>query len=177
MTSEEAALLYQLAQDAAGGCIVEIGSFHGKSTVALALGARAGHRPSVHAVDPFVPFTGALGGEFSPADKTVLLRNLLLAGVAEQVYLLHTTSVQAARGWREPIALLWIDGDHTYAGVRADLAAWDPFVVPGGRIAFHDSVDPTIGPSRIIAEILAAGTHTRVQVAGTITVLRKAGSG
>jgi hypothetical protein len=176
MTSDEATLLYELARAARGGSIVEIGSFHGKSTVALALGARAGGGAAVHAVDPFVPFTGALGGRFSPADKTVQLRNLLLADVAEQVWLLHTTSLQAARGWREPIALLWVDGDHTYEAVSADLAAWSPFVVPEGRIALHDSIDASLGPARLIAESVAAGTYQTVQVKGTITVLRKRSS-
>src|SRR5262245_17675583 len=95
MTDEEAACIHALARDATGGCIVEIGSFHGKSTVALALGARAGAGARVYAVDPFVPFVALLGGRFGPHDKTELLRNLLLADVADAVWLLHLGSTQA----------------------------------------------------------------------------------
>ena len=35
---------------------------------------------------------------------------------------------------------LFIDGDHEYDGVLADLVEWYPLVKPGGLIAFHDIV-------------------------------------
>ncbi len=35
---------------------------------------------------------------------------------------------------------LFIDGDHTYEGVRRDFEDYEPFVRPGGVIAFHDIV-------------------------------------
>lgn len=175
LSPDEATLLYDLARTAVDGAIVEIGTFHGKSTVACALGTRAGHDLRVYAVDPFLPFTGVCGGQFGPADKTQLLRNLLLADVAEQVWLLHTTSVQAARGWRERIALLWIDGDHSYEAVRADVDAWMPFVRPGGLIAFHDARNPALGPYRVVEQLLADGTFERDGGVGSISVLRRPG--
>ena len=33
---------------------------------------------------------------------------------------------------------IFIDGDHSYEAVRADLAAWEPKLVPGGILAGHD---------------------------------------
>jgi len=33
----------------------------------------------------------------------------------------------------------FIDGDHTYEGVRADWLAWSTLVRPGGVVAFHDT--------------------------------------
>lgn len=33
----------------------------------------------------------------------------------------------------------FIDGDHTYDGVRADWLAWSPLVRSGGLVAFHDT--------------------------------------
>jgi len=41
----------------------------------------------------------------------------------------------------EPIDFLFIDGDHTDAGVRADFANFRDLVRPGGLIAFHDIVE------------------------------------
>ena len=38
------------------------------------------------------------------------------------------------------IDLLFIDGDHTYDGVRQDYLMYSPLVRPGGLIAFHDIV-------------------------------------
>lgn len=41
----------------------------------------------------------------------------------------------------EPVDFLFIDGDHTEAGVRQDYEDYGPLVRPGGLIAFHDIVD------------------------------------
>ncbi len=38
------------------------------------------------------------------------------------------------------VDLLFIDGDHTYDGVRQDYVSYSPLVRPGGLIAFHDIV-------------------------------------
>jgi len=178
LTEPEAQLLYDLARDADGGCIVEIGTLHGKSTVALALGAQAGRKPKVYGIDPFVTFTGSLGRTFTPAEKIVLFQNLLMAGVVEHVWLLQTTSEQAARGFEEPVALLWVDGDHSYEGVKRDFEAWAPHVIPGGTLAFHDSLSPRMGVGRFLDELLAAGAdYERVALVDKTTVVRKRGGG
>lgn len=41
---------------------------------------------------------------------------------------------------REPIDVLFLDGDHLYDGVRADWELWSGKVRPGGLVAFHDTV-------------------------------------
>lgn len=37
-----------------------------------------------------------------------------------------------------PVDFAFIDGDHTYQGVKADFQLYGPLVRPGGLIAFHD---------------------------------------
>lgn len=37
-----------------------------------------------------------------------------------------------------PIDFLFIDGDHSYAGVKADYEDYSPLVRPGGFVGFHD---------------------------------------
>ena len=39
------------------------------------------------------------------------------------------------------IDLLFIDGDHTYPGVKQDFEDYSPYVRSGGLIAFHDVID------------------------------------
>jgi predicted O-methyltransferase YrrM len=39
------------------------------------------------------------------------------------------------------IDLLFIDGDHSYAGVRSDYEMYQPLVAPDGMIAFHDILE------------------------------------
>jgi len=46
--------------------------------------------------------------------------------------------VRAALGG--PLDVLFVDGDHSYAGVREDFDRYSPLVRPGGIIAFHDIV-------------------------------------
>lgn len=171
--TDELIALYELARNAPpGGAIVEIGGFRGSSAVALAMGARAGNHPRVYSIDPYDHFTGPLGRTFGPRDRVHLLRNLLRAGVAEDVWLINLPSVHASMAWSGPISLLWIDGDHNYDAVRADMDCWAGFVTPDGAIAFDDSLDPDIGPFHVIRESLDSGRYERAAVHGKITVLR-----
>jgi predicted O-methyltransferase YrrM len=47
------------------------------------------------------------------------------------------TAVRAALGG-EPLDFLFIDGDHTYEGVRRDVADYGALLRPGGLMALHD---------------------------------------
>jgi hypothetical protein len=48
--------------------------------------------------------------------------------------------------------LLYIDGDHSFEGVKKDLEAWYPKVKPGGVIAGHDFINPAYGVSQAVGE-------------------------
>lgn len=176
--ADELKALYELGRSApAGGHIVEIGSFHGSSAVALALGSRKGNGQRVYSIDPYEPFSPP--GErrtYGPSDRIPLLRNLLRGGVVENVWLINLPSHQAARAWSDPISLLWIDGDHSYEGAKRDLDCFGSFLLPGGMIAFDDATDPALGPSRVIEEAVAAGRLERMAMHGKIAVLRRGAS-
>jgi predicted O-methyltransferase YrrM len=47
----------------------------------------------------------------------------------------------------EPIDILFIDGDHTFAGVKSDFEMFSDLVRPGGIIALHDICDHPKNPS------------------------------
>jgi predicted O-methyltransferase YrrM len=55
-------------------------------------------------------------------------------------------TVRSLHGLRGSVDLLFIDGDHSYEGVRSDFENYAPLVRPGGLIAFHD-VDSTNHPA------------------------------
>jgi hypothetical protein len=38
-----------------------------------------------------------------------------------------------------PLDFLFVDGDHSWAGLEGDWRDWTPHVVPGGVVALHDS--------------------------------------
>lgn len=61
-----------------------------------------------------------------------------LAGIEGDSKLPETrAAVELALGG-EPLDFLFIDGDHSYEGVKADFEAYAPLVRPGGLIALHD---------------------------------------
>lgn len=150
-------LLYELAARAIGGCIVEVGSYRGRSTVVLARGSATGQGAPIFAVEPHEPFVGPRGGEFGPEDRAAFFRNMVRTGAYRHVRLLNTSSEVVAPGWNEPVALLWIDGDHSYEGVRRDFDAWAPHLMPGCDVVLDDTDDPALGPQRLVEELTSAG--------------------
>jgi hypothetical protein len=149
----EAWELHETARRLAPGrpvSVVEIGSFHGRSTIAAALGLRSrGTGGTCYAIDPQ-----------SDARFERLRANLVRLGVDSVVTAIRSTS-RAARAefGADPIDLLFIDGAHDYESARDDLAGWLPLVRPGGVIALNDPFWP--GVARAIREHLAVGGPVR----------------
>lgn len=51
----------------------------------------------------------------------------------------HSEEVSAkVRDVTQCLDMLFIDGDHTYGGVKDDFLSYSPLVRPGGIVAFHD---------------------------------------
>jgi predicted O-methyltransferase YrrM len=171
---DEGRLLYRLAGEAdPNGSIVEIGSWHGRSTIWLAAGAKAGRGARVVAIDPHAGTHLRTDGETT---DDILRANLERAGVADQVDVVVATSQEAARAWSRPVALLWIDGAHDYESARKDFELWEPHLMPEGVVALHDTfVLP--GPERVVRELLI-GTRrfTSFTHAQTTTAARRCGT-
>ena len=164
-STQQAMYLRDLAAKTAYGWIMEVGSYRGKSAVALWSGAKTRAlktEPAVYCVEPHAKFRGIYGGEFGPEDRKCFYENMIRTGAYEGVALLNQTSETIAPGWKLPIGLLIIDGDHSYDGVKRDFEAWQRHVVPGGRIVFDDAADPDIGPYHLLQEI-EAGTEFAIE--------------
>lgn len=152
------------------GAILEIGSFKGKSTVGLASVARHYGSEPVVAVDPHTSPSSTdpdLHGAGTSFDD--FQRSLRTAGVEDAVEVHRAYSGDLAKSWTRPIRLLWIDGDHRYAGARADLDLYTPFLVDGALIALHDALHPFDGPIRVMVEhILTSENFGPVGFCGSI---------
>lgn len=65
---------------------------------------------------------------------------------AGRAIILRGDSVQMAeRISNGSLALVYVDGDHSYEGVSADIQAWMPKLVDGGVMAFHDYENTNYG--------------------------------
>lgn len=153
LSPREAGALYDLAK-AATGPIVEIGSFRGRSTTALALGSMAGHRQPVYAIDPF---TGAAPRKGETRDlscsRAKLRGNLDAAGVNGLAIIVPAASETAAP-CIPACSVLFVDGDHSAAGVARDLDLYLPKVLPGGSVVLHDVTPETPGVAQAVDQRL-----------------------
>ncbi len=161
-------LLYGWVRSTRPAVIVEIGSARGRSACAMALACRQNGTGRVYGIDPHTAndwTDGGTGG--STYDFFVgRLRRYRLTVWCEVI---RATSDQAAATWDRPIDLLFIDGDHTYEGVRRDYELFAKWVRPRGMVAFHDSLwehhpkhpnaRPGIGVPRFMEDLRRQGFH------------------
>jgi predicted O-methyltransferase YrrM len=125
-----------LARHAAGKKrVVEIGVWHGVTTKVL-LNAMASDGILL-GVDPYPK------GRFGFSVQRVIARRELARVTIGTMEWQRLSGVEAARLYaarkRPPADLIFIDGDHSYEGLRGDWEAWNPLVAPQGIIALHDS--------------------------------------
>lgn len=78
--------------------------------------------------------------------------NIREVGLAVNHTFIHANSQTGEVEFPEPLDILYIDGDHSYEGVKADYELHAPKVRPGGLIFFHDPVSWWQGVGRFLRE-------------------------
>ncbi|MFC1631538.1 class I SAM-dependent methyltransferase [Candidatus Omnitrophota bacterium] len=134
----ESKLLFQIARSLKNNAvIVEIGSFLGKTTCFIAEGIgnkqiqfltvdtwNNDKKPGGHkdVYDEYLENTKAYKGKFTP---------------------LRGYSYDIVKTWpqQRKINFLFIDGDHSYEGMKRDIEDWLPLVKDKGIVCFHDYRD------------------------------------
>lgn len=115
--------------------LAEVGVWHGVTTCVL---KRAMDPVGVlYAIDPYP--VGRLGVSFPRR----IARHAVSRARGGRVEWMRMTGADAARYMADkhlgPVDFVFIDGDHSYDGLRADWEGWAPLVAPGGVVALHDS--------------------------------------
>lgn len=164
--SEQRTLLQlpSLVDGVGEGAIVEIGSFMGKSTVALGLGSSrlSAKKRRVYAIDPFLP-------SWNPFER--FWENVQKSGMEHFIIPIKKYSTEAYDDVPGSIALLFVDGDHSYDMVKHDINHYAPKVLQGGFIAFHDYNGE--GVARAVHELCFNEQFERVGLYDTLLVMRK----
>jgi len=143
MTRAQAGRLWDRASELRpGDQVVEIGSFHGRSTIVMASAAPAG--VELVAIDPHGgndrgPQEIAGFEAEAEEDHRIFLDNLHRVGVRDRIRHLRMYSDKALDQVDGELALLYVDGAHRYAPARDDIRTWGARVRPGGVMLIHDS--------------------------------------
>lgn len=146
-----------LGRVAGPAVFVEVGCWKGRSTAYLAEQVKRRLLPvTLYAVDTWRGTEAAglaaevrrdHGGDLYPAFE----RHMSRAGVWDWVTPVRAPSVAAAARFPDgSVDFVFIDADHEYPAVAADISAWTPKLKPGGVIAGHDIDLP--GVRRAVAE-------------------------
>ncbi len=169
LSDREGETLYKLARSCLlpDTVIVEIGSWQGKSTIWLSKGSKAGKNLKVYAIDPHPELPGNRGSKMRAFDQ--FKENISKAGVSDIITPLVQTSEDAAKGFSEPVGLIFIDGNHEYNMVKLDFELWFSKVKDGGIMAFHDTIGWS-GPRTLVEEkLFKSSNFKRIRFVGSIT--------
>lgn len=175
---DEAAYLYRLVRSLGAATIVEIGRFKGGSSFVIAAAMDEG--AELWSYDLHVKLTSEFRGTELDA---ALGRALARYRLAERVHLVVADS-RSAEPPPRPVDLVFVDGDHSYEGARADYLAWRERVRPGGHLLFHDGAFPGdlsgahAEVVRLVAEIERDDdAFVRRGGAGTVVHFERTGAG
>lgn len=120
--------------------IVEIGVFEGFTTRLLVEGSD--DDATVFGVDPF--FVGRLGVSWGLKIASAHNRAHLKSG---RLKLIRTLSTEVGNAVPDAVDFVFIDGDHSLSGIRADWDFWSRRTKPDGVIALHDTILPEGKPA------------------------------
>lgn len=153
MAWDELAHLAERAKDAK--CIVELGSWKGRSTKALAMQTKG----KVYAVDSW---NGSTEGDATGMEVEERGRATIKGEFYDNVATVHTNVVvtdcehafagTALKHVTGEVDLAFIDGDHSYENVRRDIVTCLDLMAPGGILSGHDFNEP--GVEKAVRELL-----------------------
>ena len=140
---EEILFLFEQAEGMASkkGAIVDVGTFKGGSAIALALGVESGGgKDLVHTIDafeehPLFPAQGLWGTQGDVYRE--FHNNVRRFGLDGRIQLIVGHSEAVAQKWNHRIKLLFYDGSVVYEAVKAEVAVWASFLIPGGLLVIH----------------------------------------
>jgi len=149
LSFEESFLLYSSARAIMPNeSVIEIGSYEGRSTVALGLGFKKKRIDSGQIVYSIDPHTGDIsevqkGIEIDTWNNFIFnVNNFDLQDVITPIRLTSDSAVTHLAGVKA--GLLFIDGWHSYEAVRSDIDNYLPLTTPHSIVIFDDWRQPEI---------------------------------
>lgn len=146
LTSEEKITLLSLARSSEG-TFVEIGSYLGSSSCFIAEGIQqSGKKSDLFCIDTWQNDAMSEGNKDTYKEflsNTREYKNILSP--------LRGWSYDVAKNFDKKIDFIFIDGDHSYKGVKKDVDLWIPKLNPGAILVMHD-IGWAEGVQRVVME-------------------------
>ncbi len=187
MADSEAIRLYNVALEASkiGPCL-EIGSYCGKSAYFIGTACKV-NKSILYSIDHHKGSEEQQPGEeyFDPElyDTELkrintfkfFLNTLERARLMENVVPIIALSEVAGRMWSTPLAMLFIDGGHSFESAMRDYSIWSKHIIRGGFLVIHDIfMDPSQGgqaPRQVYEKAIESGCYKPLEMTGTLGVL------
>ena len=151
--------------------LAEIGVFQG--VTARLLSSVMDPAGTYFAVDPYP------GGKTGVNFAYYIAKREVAKGAVGEVVWIKAFGKDAPRDPRlagREVDFLFIDGDHSYEGLRGDWEAWRPLVTMGGIVGFHDTRGGRFGCERYLREVILKDVEFEVVAeVDSLTVVRRLG--
>lgn len=109
--------------------VIEIGCYNGATSICIAAALKKNGEGQLHCID------------ISAGSIAFAKENVQRAGLVDQVRFICGNSISSEVVSGLPSAsLIFVDGDHTYEGVRGDFEVYQDKLAHFGILAFHDSI-------------------------------------
>ncbi len=188
MEDEEAKRLFDISQEASAmGPLLEIGSYCGRSAVIIGSACRDNkgilysidhhtgseeQQPGEEYFDPDL-YDGATSGVNTfPLFRQTLKRS----GLEDTVVPIVSASTTAGRMWSTPLAMVFIDGGHSFDAAHGDFLTWAPHLMTGGFLVIHDIFfNPEEGgqpPRQVYEAAIATGRYEELEMTRTLGLLK-----
>ncbi len=189
LDEEEGMQLHEIAKEASllGPCL-EVGSYCGKSTIYIGTACRR-NEGVLFSIDHHRGSEEQQPGEeyfhpelFDPSTKRVdtfteFGKTIESAGLEDTVVPMVCKSETAARLWSTPLAMVFIDGGHSFPAAYTDYNSWACHIMPGGYLAIHDIFrNPKEGgqaPYHIYKLAIASRMFKELPMTKTLGILKR----
>lgn len=189
MSDEEVTRLFRVAKKASSmGPVLEIGSYCGRSAAVIGQACKE-NNSVLYSIDHHMGSEEQQPGEeyFDPElfdqrtggiNTFPLFRETLKkTSLEDTVIPIVSNSKTAGKMWQTGLAMVFIDGGHSFEAANNDFQTWSPHIIEGGYLVIHDIFfNPEEGgqPPRQVYEIaLSTGMYTALEMTQTLGVLKR----
>lgn len=152
-----------------GSCIVELGTYHGNSTMFYY--GIVGDRIDIFTIDDFdINRKNWMGGFLESDDEAIFYKNITEANV--KIKACRLSIEDAVERWIRAIGFIsWDIGE--VDRFRDDLKSWSKFIIPHGIVVVKDTPKDSFHTHEVIEELLGSGEYERICCIDSVTFLRK----